>query len=86
MQEIEHLIKMANNRELQQLLTMDDVAEGYHIRKSTLYAMVARRELPSVKIGKRVLFRREDLDAYVQSKVRTSENFEGGKVPDNTDE
>ena len=67
---------MANNRELQQLLTMDDVVEGYHIRKSTLYAMVARRELASVKIGKRVLFRREDLDAYVQSKVRTSENFE----------
>ena len=67
---------MANNRELQQLLTMDDVVAGYHIRKSTLYAMVARRELPSVKIGKRVLFRREDLDAYVQSKVRTSENFE----------
>lgn len=48
--------------------------------------MVARRELPSVKIGKHVLFRREDLDAYVQSKVRTSENFEGGKTPDNTDE
>ena len=67
---------MANNRELQQLLTMDDVVEGYHIRKSTLYAMVARREIPSVKIGKRVLFRRKDLDAYVQSKVRTSENFE----------
>ena len=67
---------MANNRELQQLLTMDDVVAGYHIRKSTLYAMVARREIPSVKIGKRVLFRRKDLDAYVQSKVRTSENFE----------
>ncbi len=67
---------MTNNRELQQLLTMDDVVGGYHIRKSTLYAMVARRELPSVKIGKRVFFRREDLDAYVQSKVRTSENSE----------
>lgn len=77
---------MANNRELQQLLTMDDVVEGYHIRKSTLYAMVARRELPSVKIGKRVLFRREDLDAYVQSKVRISENSESGKAPNNTNE
>lgn len=77
---------MANNRELQQLLTIDDVVEGYHIRKSTLYAMVARRELPSVKIGKRVFFRREDLDAYVQSKVRTSENFEGAKASNNTDE
>ncbi len=63
---------MADNHDLQQLLTMDDVVEGYHIRKSTLYAMVARRELPSVKIGKRVFFRREDLDAYIRSKVRTS--------------
>ena len=77
---------MANNRELQQLLTMDDVVEGYHIRKSTLYAMVARRELPSVKIGKRVLFRREDLDAYVQSKMRTSENFEVSRTSPDTDE
>lgn len=77
---------MANNRELQQLLTMDDVVAGYHIRKSTLYAMVARRELPSVKIGKRVLFRREDLDAYVQSKVRTSENFEVSRTSPNINE
>lgn len=77
---------MANNRDLQQLLTMDDVVEGYHIRKSTLYAMVARRELPSVKIGKRVLFRREDLDAYVQSKVRTSENFEVSRTSLDTNE
>lgn len=77
---------MANNREIQQLLTMDDVVAGYHIRKSTLYAMVARRELPSVKIGKRVLFRREDLDAYVQSKVRTSENFEVSRTSPDTDE
>lgn len=75
---------MTNN--LQQLLTMDDVVEGYHIRKSTFYAMVARRELPSVKIGKRVFFRREDLDAYVQSKVRTSENFESAKASNNTNE
>ena len=77
---------MANNREIQQLLTMDDVVEGYHIRKSTLYAMVARREIPSVKIGKRVLFRREDLDAYVQSKVRTSENFEVSRTSPDTNE
>ena len=77
---------MANNQELQQLLTMDNVVEGYHIRKSTLYAMVARREIPSVKIGKRVLFRREDLDAYVQSKVRTSENFEVSRTSPNINE
>ncbi len=73
---------MADNHDLQQLLTMDDVVEGYHIRKSTLYAMVARRELPSVKIGKRVFFRREDLDAYIRSKVRTSKISESGENPE----
>lgn len=62
---------------------MDDVVEAYHIRKSTLYAMVARRELPSVKIGKRVFFRRADLDAYVESKVRTSKISAGENAPDN---
>lgn len=77
---------MANNRDLQQLLTMDDVVEVYPIRKSTLYAMVARRELASVKIGKRVFFRREDLDAYIRSKVRTSKISEGGKASSNTNE
>lgn len=77
---------MANNHDLQQLLTMDDVVEVYHIRKTTLYAMVARRELASVKIGKRVFFRREDLDAYIRSKVRTSKISEGGNASDNTNE
>ena len=53
-------------------LSLDDVAERYRISKSTLYMMVSKRELPSLKIGKRVLFRQADLDAYVQSKLRTN--------------
>ena len=54
---------MTNNREQQEFLTMDDVAARYRISKSTLYMMVSKRELPSLKIGKRVLFRQADLDA-----------------------
>lgn len=65
---------MATDKEQQELLTMDDVCAAYHINKSTLYGMVSRRELPSVKIGKRVCFRRSDMEAYVESKLRTSKN------------
>ena len=63
---------MTNNREQQEFLTMYDVSSRYRISKSTLYMMVSKRELPSLKIGKRVLFRQADLDAYVQSKLRTN--------------
>lgn len=65
---------------------MDDVVGGDHIRKSTLYAMVARREIPSVKIGKRVFFRREDLDTYIRSKVRTSKISEVSQTSPDIDE
>ena len=65
---------MTDNREQQEFMTMDDVAARYRISKSTLYMMVSKRELPSLKIGRRVLFRKADLDAYVQSKLRTKDN------------
>ena len=63
---------MTDNREQQEFMTMDDVATRYRISKSTLYMMVSKRELPSLKIGRRVLVRKADLDAYVQSKLRTN--------------
>ena len=65
---------MTDNREQQEFMTMDDVAARYRISKSPLYMMVSKRELPSLKIGRRVLFRKADLDAYVQSKLRTKDN------------
>lgn len=56
--------------EPKELLTMDDVVQRYNINKSTLYQMVSRREIKSIKIGKRIFFRKADLDAYVEGCVR----------------
>jgi excisionase family DNA binding protein len=48
-------------------LTTDQVARALGLSRSTVTAMISRRELPSVKIGasRRVL--RRDLDAYLGS-------------------
>ena len=59
--------------ESKELLTVDDVVQRYNINKSTLYQMVSRREVGSVKIGKRIFFRKPDLDTYVAACVREAE-------------
>jgi excisionase family DNA binding protein len=51
-------------RELDQkvLLTAAEVADVLRTSRMSVYAMVARRQLPGVtRIGRRVLFRKEDL-------------------------
>jgi len=37
------------------------------ISQSKLYQMVSRREIPFYKVGGKILFKREDLDAYLES-------------------
>jgi excisionase family DNA binding protein len=44
------------------LLTAAEVADVLRTSRMSVYAMVARRQLPGVtRIGRRVLFRKEDL-------------------------
>lgn len=44
------------------LMTVDEVADLLRTSRPAIYAMVARAQLPGVtRIGKRLLFRREDL-------------------------
>ena len=44
------------------LLTTDEMANLLRTSRSAIYAMVAREQLPGVlRIGRRVLFRREDV-------------------------
>jgi excisionase family DNA binding protein len=46
----------------QLLLTAREVADLLRTSRMSVYAMVARRQLPGVtRIGRRVLFRKEDL-------------------------
>ncbi len=47
------------------LLTADDAAELLRVRRSTVYELVRNRRLPHVRVGRRILFVRADLAAWV---------------------
>jgi excisionase family DNA binding protein len=46
------------------LLTVRDVSEHTGIPESRIYELVSRNEIPHVRIGHRIYFRPEALDAW----------------------
>lgn len=55
------------------LLGVPEVAQRLGLAKSTVYKRAQACELPSVKVGTRVLFRPADLDAYAEARRRSPE-------------
>lgn len=47
------------------LLTADDAAELLRVRRSTVYELARNRRLPHVRVGRRILFVRADLAAWI---------------------
>lgn len=48
------------------LLTPEVVAERLSVEKSWVYRAARERIIPSVKVGRWVRFRREDIDAFIE--------------------
>ena len=48
-----------------QSLSTQEVADILHVRKSTIYELIRRGEINSYKIGRKVRFTQEDVDAYI---------------------
>lgn len=46
-------------------LSTQEVAEILHVSKSTIYDLIRRGEIRSYKIGRKVRFTQEDVDAYI---------------------
>jgi len=47
------------------LLTADDAAELLRVRRSTVYELARSRRLPHIRVGRRILFVRSDLAAWI---------------------
>ncbi len=52
------------------LLGVEDAAKYLGVQKSTMYSWAWRRKIPSVKMGRRLLFDREDLDRMIEAGKR----------------
>jgi excisionase family DNA binding protein len=55
------------NTHISETLTIKEASELTRLTVATLYAYVRARRVPYLKVGSRVLFRRDDLEAWLWS-------------------
>ena len=58
--------------ELEQSLTVPEVAKMLRMSRQTIYNMVKAGNIPHFKVGNKVRFNRADLDALMQTKTVTT--------------
>ena len=58
------------------LLNAQDIAEALSIGLSTVYLLLERGELPSIRIGRSVRVRPEDLEEFIESRVQGKAAYE----------
>lgn len=59
------------------LLSIEQVLGLLQIGRSALYNLINRKQLVAVKIGKRTLFRPQDIKNYIESLSEYGENYYG---------
>ncbi len=52
------------------LISVEEAAKYLGVQKSTIYSWAWRRKIPSVKMGRRLLFDQEDLDRMIEAGKR----------------
>lgn len=53
------------------LLSLRDACAALGLSKSTLYALLGEGRLKCLRIGRRTLFRRDDLTAFIEAAARS---------------
>jgi len=61
---------------LEQLLTLDQVAEYLNVDKFTIYRLLAQKMLPAFKVGGQWRFKRNVLDAWLENKSNIQRNVQ----------
>lgn len=61
---------------LPRLLNAQEVAAALNMGLSTIYMLMERGELPSIRIGRSVRIRLEDLEKFIESKAQRQEAIE----------
>jgi excisionase family DNA binding protein len=61
------------------LLTVDQAADLLHLAVPTIYGLIHRREISSLKRGRRVYFKKEDLLQYLEDGRRNAQDAFGAK-------
>lgn len=59
-------LNIMSSNEQAPFMTAEEVSHLLGLKKSTIYALVKRGELPAYQFGKSVKFKRSDLDEYIE--------------------
>lgn len=55
-----------DNRDKERLLTLKDTSQYLNLSIQTLYSYTSRKTIPYIKKGKKLLFRKKDLDEWLK--------------------
>lgn len=55
---------------MKEFLTIDELSEYLSIKRSGLYSIVESGELPHYRIGRRIRFKRDDVNQWIESHKR----------------
>lgn len=53
---------------MNEIMNTEETANYLKISMATLYKMIQRNEIPYVRLGSRILFRKNTIDAFLKSK------------------
>lgn len=53
---------------MNEIMNTEETANYLKISMPTLYKMIQRNEIPYVRLGSRILFRKNTIDAFLKSK------------------
>lgn len=53
------------------IMTAEEVADYLHISRAYVFTLIERDKLPHIRLGRRLLFRRDALDRFLQERETT---------------
>ena len=49
------------------LWTVDDVGKYLNVSRDTIYRWIEKKQMPAVRVGKKWLFRKDEIDAWLNT-------------------
>ena len=60
-----------------EILTLKEICEYLELSSSHIYKLTSRREIPFAKTGKRIFFKKSDIDAWIyRNRITTRDEIE----------
>ncbi len=76
LERIEEVLKNQPAREPDRMFTVPEVAEYLHLSTPSIYRLISSRQIPHQKRGKRVYFRKSEIDSWLsQGRRKTVEEI-----------